>query len=102
MDIDIAPYDIERSHRIGQSRQPGEKPRPILVKFGPYNDHNNIFRNQKNLKVTKISIAESLTASRMEKLEEAREPHIFRNIWTNNGNIFCKLKDNDKPQLNYG
>ena len=33
LDIDIAPHDIERSHRIGQSRQPGEKQHPIIVKF---------------------------------------------------------------------
>ena len=33
LDTDIAPHDIERSHRIGQSRQPGEKQHPIIVKF---------------------------------------------------------------------
>ena len=33
LDIDIALYDIGRSHRIGQPRQPGEKQRPIIVKF---------------------------------------------------------------------
>ena len=33
LDIDIAPHDIERSHRIGQPRQPREKQRPIIVKF---------------------------------------------------------------------
>ena len=80
LDIDIAPHDIERSHRIGQSRQSGEKPRPIVVNFVRYNDRNKIFRNKKNLKGKKISITESLTASRMEKLKEARELHGFRNI----------------------
>ena len=33
LDIDITPHDIERSHRVGWSQQPGEKPRPIIVKF---------------------------------------------------------------------
>lgn len=31
LDTDIAPHNIERSHHISQSRQPGEKPRPIIV-----------------------------------------------------------------------
>ena len=43
-------------------------------------------------------ITESLTASRMEKLNEERELHGFRNVWTNDGKIFCKLEDSDKPR----
>ena len=31
MNIEIAPKDIERSYRNGQSRQHGEKPGPIIV-----------------------------------------------------------------------
>ena len=53
MNIEIAPNDIERSHRNGQSRQPGEKPRPIIVKFVRYNHCNIIFGNKK-LKVKKL------------------------------------------------
>ena len=37
-DIDIPPHGIESSHRICQSRQLGEKPRSIIVKFVQYND----------------------------------------------------------------
>ena len=47
MNIEIAPNDIERSHRNGQSRQSGEKLRPIIVKFVRYNHHYIIFRNKK-------------------------------------------------------
>ena len=47
LDMDIAPPDIERSHRISESRQPREKPSPIIVKFVRYNNHNKIFRNKK-------------------------------------------------------
>ena len=79
MDIDIARHDIERSHRIGQSRQHGEKPRPIIVKFVWYNDLNKIFR-QKKYKGKKVSINESLTTSRVEKLKEAQELCGFRNV----------------------
>ena len=62
MDIDIARHDIERSHRIGQSRQHGDKPRP------------------KKYKGKKVSINESLTTSRVEKLKEAQELCGFRNV----------------------
>ena len=48
MNIEIAPNDIERSHRNCQSRQPGERPRPIIVKLVQYNHRNIIFRNKKN------------------------------------------------------
>ena len=102
MDIDIAPHDIKRSHRIGQLRQPGEKECPIIVKFVLSNNRNKIFRNKKKLKGKKILITESLTANRMEKLKEARELHGFRNVWTNDGKILCKLESNDKQQLYYG
>ena len=33
MDIDIAPQDREKSHKIGQPRQSGEKQRQVIVKF---------------------------------------------------------------------
>ena len=57
---------------------------------------------KKNFKVKKKkSISKSVTASRMEKLK-AQEPHGSGNVWTNNGEIFCKLEGNDKPQLFYG
>ena len=54
LNIDIAPNDIEKSHRIGQSRQSGEKPRPITVTFVRYNHYNIMFRNKKKLKVKKF------------------------------------------------
>ena len=47
LDIAIEPRDIERSLRIGQSKQPGERPRPIIVKLVRYNDRKEIFINKK-------------------------------------------------------
>ena len=100
--FDIAPNDIERSHRIGQLKQPGEKQRRVKVNLVLYNHRNMIFRYQKKVKSKKKKnwIAECLTASRMENLEEARELLGFRNVRTIDGNIFCKFCDN--PQLCYG
>ena len=101
LDMDIAPHDIEKSHRIGQSRQPREKPRPIIVRFVRYIDRNKIFRNKKNLEVKNFDNWKSYSKQN-EKLKEARELHGFRHVWTNDDKIFCKLEDNDKPQLSYG
>ena len=54
VDIDIPPHVIERSHRISQPRQPGEKQCPIIVKFVQYYVCNRIFRNKKKLDNRKL------------------------------------------------
>ena len=51
--FDIAPNDIERSHRIGQLKQPGEKQRRVKVNLVLYNHRNMIFRYQKKVKSKK-------------------------------------------------
>ena len=77
LDKDIAPHNIERSRRIGQPRQSGEKQRLTFVR---YNHHNKIFRNKKNLKGKKILITKGLTTNRMEKLKEPRELRGIYNV----------------------
>ena len=47
LDTDIAFHNIKRSHGIGQSRQPGKKPCPVIAKIVQYNNRNKIFRNKK-------------------------------------------------------
>ena len=37
-----------------------------------------------------IAITESLIATRMKKLKEAREMYDFKNVWTSNGRILFK------------
>ena len=39
-----------------------------MMKFVRYNDRNRVFRNKKKLKGLKISLTESLTKVRMDKL----------------------------------
>ena len=72
MDLDTAPRDIDRTHRIG-IRSKG-KNRPIIVKFVRYMDRRRVFTNKKRLKRKNMSITESLTNSnfiRMSALKEA-------------------------------
>ena len=63
LELSITEADIERTHRIGKPGDAGQKSRPIIVKFGKYNDRKNVF-NRKKLKGKNIT--ESLTATRMK------------------------------------
>ena len=67
LDLDITLRNLERTHRIGERKKTRGKTRPIIVKFVRYKDRNRAFRNKK-LKGQKISITESLTKIRMDKL----------------------------------
>ena len=60
------------------------------IKLVRYNDRKKIFDSKKNLKGKKIAIRESLTVTRMKKLNEARERHNFKNVWTSDGKILYK------------
>ena len=82
--------DIERTHRIGKPKDVCQKSRPIIVKFVRYNDRKNVFNKKKKLKGKNISITQSLTATRVKKLKEAREIHSFKNVWTSDGEILFK------------
>ena len=90
LDLDINDRDIDRTHRIGNPRNTDEKPRPIIIKLVRYNDRKKIFDSKKKLKGKKIAITESLTVTRMKKLNEARERYNFKNVWTSDGKILYK------------
>ena len=94
--MSITEADIERTHRIGKPRDSGQKSRPIIVKFVRYNDRKNVFNRKKKLKGKNIAITESLTATRMKKLKEAREIHDFKNVWTSD---FIFLRMNQEIQV---
>ena len=101
LDLGIKLREIDRTHRIGESKKTRGKNRPIIVKFVRYNERNRVFRNKKKLKGQRIAITESLTKIRMDKLKQANETNEFTNVWTNDGKIFFKLSSNTKPQVYY-
>ena len=72
-----------------------------MVKFVRHNDKHKIYRNKKRLKGKKISITESLTKARMEKLNETREQFGFRNVWTSDGRILYKREGEESTNLYY-
>ena len=96
LELSITEADIERTHRIGKPRDSGQKSRPIIVKFVRYNDRKNVFNRKKKLKGKNIAITESLTATRIKKLKEAREIHDFKNVWTSD---FIFLRMNQEIQV---
>ena len=55
---------------------------------------------KKKLKDSGMSITESLTKFRLSKLNEARDYHGFRNVWSVDGRIMFKDGE-DKPKLYY-
>ena len=87
LNIDMSQISIDRNHRLGKRKGPGQKARAIIVKLTRYKDRHYVFRNKKLLKGSTISVAESLTPKRMEHFKKAREKHGFANVWTLDGKI---------------
>ena len=65
--------------QIGKSN-PKSKREPIIVKFISYDDRREIFNNKKLLKDTGVSITESLTTRKMQKLRNTRDQFGFNNV----------------------
>ena len=86
-ELSITEADIECTHWIGKLRDAGQKLRPIILKFVRYNYRKNVFNRKKKLKGKNIAITESLTATEMKKLKEAREICNFQNVRTSDGKI---------------
>ena len=54
------------------------------------------FLNKQLLKGTQGSITESLIAKKMRILKKAREKHQFWNVWTTDGKILYKDRNDNK------
>ena len=85
--LDIQPFDIDRTHRIGNKNKALKKGRAIIIKFTRYNTRKKVFMNKSKFKGTNISVTESLTSLRMTKLKDARDEHGFNKVWTLDGRI---------------
>ena len=87
MGEEIQKDEIDRSHRLGASKNNG-KSRPIIIKFAIYNTRCRIFKNKKKLKGKRISVTESLTKKCIEAPKKAREDHRFENTWSSEGKFY--------------
>ena len=90
---EISQISIDRSHRLGKRKDPGQKPRAIILKFTRYKDRHHFFTNKKLLKGSGISVTESLTLKKMEHLKKMREQHGFVKVCTLDGKIMFKGND---------
>ena len=90
INIEMSQISIDRSHRLGKWKGPGQKPRAIIVQFTRYKDRHHVFTNKKLLKGSSIPVTDSLTLKRMEHLKKAREEHGFTNVWALDGKIMFR------------
>ena len=74
---EITHQDIDSSHRLGNQKPDKNKPWCIVMKFLRYKGKAKIFKNKQKLKGKWISVTKSLTKTRMEQLQKAREEHSF-------------------------
>ena len=73
----------------------------LVVKLTRYNTRKKVFASKRKLKETSVSITESLTSKRMERLNKAREEYGFTNVWTTDGRILFKHSTENKSNLFY-
>ncbi len=96
--IELSPDHIDRSHRLGR-HGPGDKPRPIIIKFVSYRHRELVYRNKRKLKNSSLLITESLTSSRMALYREAhkmtKEGRI-KSVWSTDGRIVVLSNKDDK------
>lgn len=97
--LQIKPEDIQFSYRLGTQNANVDKPRPILVKFRSLDLRTQVWRSKRELKGTPISVAEFLTAIRRRVYMEGRRIYGINNCWSQEGQIFIKLKDGSKRRI---
>jgi hypothetical protein len=93
----VPPYVISRAFRMGKPRTTAQiskmGPRPIMVTFGSLYFRDKVFSSKKSLRGTKLYICESLTRTRYELLQRAREVVGNKNAWSADGKVFAIIND---------
>ena len=102
MDEEIKHQNIEKSHGLDNRKHDKNESWSIVIKFSRYNVRARILTNKRKLKGKQISVTESITKTRMEKLHRAREEHSFRHVWPNDGNIlYVEVNNNNRVKVFY-
>jgi hypothetical protein len=113
IDPDLSPTDIERSHRVGKlgdSRGHNHaRPRQIIVRLTNPIVKRRILKCRKNLKsyskYKHVYINEDLTRTRKKMHSHARQllkRKMIAQLWTTNGKILMKDKDNGSVFSRWG
>lgn len=72
---------------------------PVMVRFSCRELRDNVIRNRRLLKSSKISIVEDLTTLNMEVLNRLRNSELVQKTWTWNGHVQALLKNGQKIQV---
>ena len=92
MIFELKEKELDRTDRTGNRKSGNKRPRPILIKFASHSARGKVFVNKERLKITGISITESLIKHRMEFLKKAKNEFGFNNDWTVYGRM-CYYDD---------
>nr|CAH7759370.1 unnamed protein product [Callosobruchus chinensis] len=82
--------DIVAVYRVGQISS--DRLRHIVVSFKSNVVKRKVFSNKKALEGSGIVMKEDFTLLRLNMVKEAAERYGFKNVWTQNGNIFAKTE----------
>ena len=96
LNLQVGKEYIDRAHRLNRRKATDgsdESSRPIIVKFSHYHKREDVFRNKKMLKGSKISITESLTQDRLALLKKCKDIYGFRACWTVDGRVAVLVND---------
>ncbi|CAG9790337.1 unnamed protein product [Diatraea saccharalis] len=91
--------DIKRRHRMGQSRNNSDKPRPIIIKFEHAAIRDQVWFSKAKLKGSGATVLEFLTQSRRSTFIAAREKFGVNRCWTQEGIIHVLSPDNTRHRL---
>lgn len=88
MNIEVSKEMIDCSHRLGKEEN---HTKPLLVKFVSKNIKQEIYKNKRKLKGSKLVIKEDLTKKNIQLMKRVRDK--FKTVWTNNCSIFTKVNN---------
>ena len=77
LNIEMSQISVDRSHKLGKRKGPGQKPRAIVM-FTRYKDRHHVFRKKKLLKGNGISVTESLTLKRWNASRKRENNMVLR------------------------
>nr|KAG5691870.1 hypothetical protein BaRGS_033474 [Batillaria attramentaria] len=105
----IKSADVDAIHRLGKKPKPRRaeqnhsdsdsdtesRPRAIIVRFVSRKCTQDVLRNRRKLRGTKISIAEDLARDRYRLLRQVKEKEVD-DAWSRDGKIFVKMEGGEE------
>ena len=94
----ITEDNIDVAHRTG--RKQNNRHRAIIVRFLRVKHRQQVLRSRKQLKGTRVTIAEDLTLQNLNLLKKAKELDETKMAWSWDGKIWMLKKDGSVCKLN--